>query len=324
MGIAFIQNRTQNLFYTGCIMKHRNLSITLFILIAAVVSPWFASAQNSLAQERMLSQLRGTWDAHTFYDRWTMIFETDHSMYFDKQHAQYALLPGTLRIKHDKDSVDYQYSVEGKNLTLTLPDGSQRTYKKSNPGDAEKLLQKKTFYAVDSLSPEGSITFDGDHSFTLYEIPIADSTASATPARYVNVTGMYRVENNSILLTFDDGSLDEALVKAMDQDNVPASIAFDSQLLETEKPVVAASSSQPNTVLSSTNNPIYDPQPYVGPVYVPVEPQPYPQMPTAGALTPAKSSGSANTTTPRPVGSTREGTAKTTERPADKPAPGHR
>ena len=171
-----------------------------------------------------LTLLRGKWQFHTYYDKWTLEFACDHKMLFDREPADYSLLPESLRVQGDDGSTGYLYSIDGKNLTLKLPDGSERTYAKTGPGDAEQKLRGAYNAVAGSSSALSSISFDGDHSVTV------EGTSSGEK---VTNNGIYRVEGDVIVLTYDDTTSYEGQIRSRDEDGVVQAVAFNNQQFRT-------------------------------------------------------------------------------------------
>ena len=238
----------------------KNLSAA--ILAAFLIFPLFttsASAQDSTLMNWDLSRLRGNWQFHTFDDKWTLNFESDHNLVFDRDDAQYVWTPGALRIRVDKDEEVYPYKITNDELALTLPDGSTRTYKKTDAGDAEQSVHARFTTLPDSSKFAWQVTFDGKGVFALH-----DSIG--------NDRGLYRVEGNMVILTFEDNSVDEAQVRFRDEDNKVSGILLDDRLYESKQHITSNQQQSSSPTSTYIPPPSYDP---TGPVlYLPSLPPP--------------------------------------------------
>ncbi|TLY32442.1 MAG: hypothetical protein E6K56_03225 [Ignavibacteria bacterium] len=252
-------------------------SLSLLLLVA-VAAPK-ASAQDSFLTDRTLSQLRGVWEYRTYRDKWTLVFESDHKMILDREPADYSLIPEAIRVQDGNGSTDYPYNFDGTDLTLTLPDGSTRTYRKSDAGEAEKLVHGTYYTTTNASLPRESLLFDGDHSF-VFDYPAAGDTGeySSTQdhrdrrASMSEIKGVYRVEGEMLVLAFDDSSTSESQIRNRDDDNSVADIVFQDQVFETIRPVVSAGSDQSTWASQPIPTPISDPYPpptCCGPILVP-------------------------------------------------------
>jgi hypothetical protein len=241
-----------------------SLSLLLLILTATLK----VNAQDAFLQDRTLSQLRGVWEYRTYRDKWTLVFESDHSMLLDREPADYTLVPGAIRVHDRNGSIDYPYNLDGNDLSLTLADGSNRTYRKTDAGEGEQTVHGTYFsLAISSVSRE-SFYFDGDHSFAFVYSSSGDS--SQNPAnedhgdrqRSVSETGgVYRVEGEKLILAFDDATISELRISGRDDDNSVADILFQDQVFETDRPVAPAAPEQPITAWSPIPLPIPVPGP---------------------------------------------------------------
>lgn len=270
-------------------MRYRNLKFLAMALLTTAVFGLKTDAQDAFSPELALTLLRGTWEAHTFYDKWTLVFDCDHNMFFDREPVPYTLLPGVIRIQKTSGESDYPYKLDGNSLTLTLKNGSERTYRRTDPGEAEQTAHGIFYLSGNVQSTNASISFDGDHSFVI------NDPSAANGAK--NYGGLYRVEGDVVVMIFDDSTSYDAKIRLHDEDGSIASITYDDQLFETEAPA------QTRTVSQS----------YAPDGYIPLPPPYFPPpaaptyLPTGGAR-PAASSGQKTEDKPRDFGSTRGNT----------------
>ena len=268
-------------------MRYRYLKFLAMALFATAVFSAKTDAQDVFSPELTLTQLRGTWETHTFYDKWTLVFYCDHNLLFDREQVLYTLLPGVIRIKGTSGESDYRYKLEGNRLTLTLDNGSERTYRRTDPGEVEQTARGVFYLSGNAQSTNASISFDGDHLFTIFN-PSAANEAKT-------ISGIYRVEGDVVILLFDDSTSDDANVRFHDDNGSIAGILYNNQLFETEMPAQSQPISESPTTIPGYNPP---PPPYFPPPAAPT------YLPTGAASPPANTEKKTDNH-PRDFGSTR-------------------
>jgi hypothetical protein len=294
-------------------MRCNEIRYLLLVLFLMVVLGSKACAQGTNSLDLNLSLLRGSWEVHTFYDKWTLVFDCDDKMLFDRGAADYSLMPGVIRVRDNDGTTDYPYKLEGNSLTLTLPDGSERKYRRTDPGSAEQSVHGNFVAPADSSMPEESISFDGDSWFVLNTFsPATVDKNQPTQERggghvsMFQVNGLYRVEGDVVVLTFGDSTSRETQIRSRDEDGSVAGIVLFDRLFTSEKPVAAMRS--PESSVEPAYTPDVSPDVYIVPVYVPQAP-PSPAvtpLPVGAALpSQAGDKGSKSNTPPRPFGTTR-------------------
>jgi len=92
-------------------MKRNVINITLFFTLFTFCSAG-KTAQVPHSSDWTLSMLRGLWEYHTFEDKWTLIFQSDHNLIINNNYAQYMLLDESIRVISGNDSTDYQFTLE--------------------------------------------------------------------------------------------------------------------------------------------------------------------------------------------------------------------
>ncbi len=275
------------------LMRYRYLKFLGLVLLTTAFFGARADAQDAFSPELTLTMLRGTWEAHTFYDKWTLVFDCDHNMFFDREPVPYTLLPGVIRIKKSSGESDYPYKLDGNSLTLTLKNGSERTYRRTDPGEAEQTAHGIFYLSGKVQSTNASISFDGDHSFVIND-PSASNGA-------MNYNGLYRVEGDVVVMIFDDSTSYDAKIGLHDEDGSIASITYDGQLFETAAPAQTRNVSQTYAPSMEPTGYIPPPPPYFPPPAAPMF------LPTGGAM-PAASSSQKAESKPREFGTTRGNT----------------
>jgi len=271
-------------------MRYRYLKFLAMALLTTAIFGVRTDAQDAFSPELTLTMLRGTWEAHTFYDKWTLVFDCDHNMFFDREPVPYTLLPGVIRIRKTTGDVDYPYGLDGNSLTMTLKNGSERTYQRTDPGEAEQTAHGIFYLSGNVQSTNASISFDGDHSFVISDPSAANGVKS--------ISGLYRVEGDVVVMIFDDSTSYDAKIRLHDEDGSIASITYDDQLFETEAPAQTRSVSESYVPMSDPAG--YNPLP---PLYFPPPAAPT-YLPT-GAASPPANSDKKTDNKPRDFGSTR-------------------
>jgi hypothetical protein len=275
-------------------MKRYVINITLFLALLGFCSTGKAATQAAHSSDWTLSMLRGSWEYHTFEDKWTLVFESDHNLVIDKNVARYTLLGESIRVISGNDTTDYQYALDGSKLTLRMPDGSERTYKKAGDGNAEQAVAGVLYATIDSTGRKARISFDGSHTFSL-----ADEIGDGI--------GMYRVEGSTIILALNDTTTYTTQIRSWNADGSLDELSFDGRLYASEKPVAAAVPVQTTIVYV----PYPDPDPLPGPPPGPTGPSnpviptppPAPQIPAASI--PTRSDNSSTSAPVRTFGSRR-------------------
>jgi hypothetical protein len=246
-------------------MRLTFIKSSILLLLFVLLPGARAGAQDSYSFDWELSQLRGSWEYHTFRDKWSLVFECDHKMLFDREPVDYTLIPGAIRVQDGSGSTDYPYRISAEGLTLTLPDGSDRTYRNTSPGEAEKGVFGTMYAPRNGSSPRDQVSFDGDHLFVYQSL----QSGNGSP---VESRGVYRVEADVVVLAFYDSTTLEAKVHYRDEDGSITSITLGDRLFANEDPVAAATSASPVQNTSAYSSP---PPDILVPVYVPEAPPAY-------------------------------------------------
>jgi len=291
-------------------MRYKKLGLSFTAMLAMFILCGRTSAQNPIPMDWDLSLLRGAWQYHTFDEKWTLSFDCDHKMLFDRDPADYTLTPGIIRVQGDDGLTDYPYKLEGDDLTLTLPDGSERTYRKTDAGTAEQTIRGDFYASGGSSSDRERISFDGDHVFAFHLLSSVNPGQSQSAQQGVNSNysmvegkGVYRIEGDGVVMTLDDSTIYEAQIRFRDEDGSVEGIIFDNSLFETDHPAASSSSTQVSAASSQPGVvPYYVPQP---PPYVISTPPVYAVPPPAPAAS-SKSHAEKSNSQPRVVGSKRE------------------
>ncbi len=230
-------------------LKPVSLHISLLVMLLTCMVVGSAPAQDVYGADRILTLLRGSWESKSFYDKWTLVFEDDRRMIFDQDEVTYTLGNGIIRVKNDDATTEYPYRLDADRLILKLPDGTERTYSREGPGDAEQLLTG-AFQTPGSLKAQGTFEFDGNNTFHL-----RTSRGEGT--------GNYRIVGNSVVLSWDDTTSEEAKIQTRDQEsNLITAITYhDASFLTTTPPqqsdeaIVPNYTTEPSQPAYSVQNP---------------------------------------------------------------------
>jgi hypothetical protein len=213
-------------------MKRHLIKITFLLTLLAIIFAGDTAAQTEHSSDWTLSMLRGSWNFHTFEEKWTLDFQSDHSIIIDRNDARYTLLPGSILVNTGNDFINYPYKLDGNKLTLRLPDGSERTYRKTGDGEAEQKVKGVLYAAIDSTDKKAHLSFDGKHTFGLTDEVSED-------------VGAYRVEGNAIILALNDTTTYTTQIQSWNGKGRLDEVAFDGRIYATEKPAAASIADTP-------------------------------------------------------------------------------
>ena len=276
---------------------HKTQVILAWLLIAMPIFREPLLSQNSV--DSLLSSLRGRWEYHTYYDRWTLQFMSDRQVFVNNKPAAYSLLGGILRLNDNGKETDYQFKLQNNLLSLTDPDGHAIAYKHRDDGEFEQSVDGKFYAQIDSLS-RASIRFQDGKTFMLGSMKSIDNDLSRT----VSTHGIYRVEGDLLCLVFSDGTVDTAEIRYRDPDESANGIIFHERLYDKEE-ILAESPAEPIHITP------YYPPPIPDPPMPPWPPQPYPLPPVYGPVAPTGTPTKPAVNNDRNFGSTREGITST-------------
>ncbi|MBI3194651.1 MAG: hypothetical protein HYZ34_09335 [Ignavibacteriae bacterium] len=266
-------------------MKHVLLSFTVvFSAILGIAST--SQSQTSFDEHRILSLLRGSWEYPTYEEVHTLTFLSDTKLELDRIPQSYSLQRNNFVISGEGETEFYAFEIQGNRLLVTYPDGMQAKFIRKEFGKNEKLLVG-AFYPSDDTSWFAScLQFYDDMKFTLTE-PTGNSAS-----KFSKRSGLFRQENNAIILAFDDNKFEQALVRFHSSDGLVDGILFggklfDRELPSTQEPLVDTiilvddypppPPPRPNPrppCLTCAPPPCPDPLPIAVPVYYPVNPSP--------------------------------------------------
>ncbi len=245
-----------------------------YLLFVTAVGLSFGQARSTIDLQKTDALLRGSWEFHTYRQRWTIEFETDHTLTIDRQTSKYQIFGDTIAIRSDEGITKYRYKLDNHRLSLTSSDGKTMTYRHKSRGETEELLDG-VFYAVpDSNLQDATISFGEADEISTVEL-IAGSSFDR---------GVYRVEGDAMLLSFDDGKTDTAQIFERSVNGIVTGFYFNDCLFEKrirEEYASAPLATEPACILYASP----PPPPPCPPTTHPI-PQPTATSPTAAPSTP--------------------------------------
>ena len=279
---------------------YKSLSI-FFLSFLCFVLP--AVGQQNYEMNKLLSSLRGKWEWHNYWNVQTFNFQSDSLVLYNRLPGVYSIQDNKLTILTEKDSVVLPFTFKGNQLLVTSTKGKVLPFTKQDNGFAELYLVNTFFSGQDTTGNGPEFIFQENGSFVYYPAaPPIDSgkNTSSGSAASNGKTGVYRVDQNNIHLTLDDGTLEGALIRNRGEDDMVDEIVYNNQNFFRPLPQTPIDTSYvPRPPVPGGGYPYSDP-----PVLL-VMPQTggYYSGGSSGGST--QSNGSANTEKRRTVGSTR-------------------
>jgi hypothetical protein len=236
----------------------------LFLILLSAGS---LKAQNS-SIDWNLSLLRGSWQYHTYDYKWKLMFESDNTLVYDGEGMSYELTPGGMLVWNGEVEEEWKYILSLSKLQITFPSGDEFVFSRDGVGEPEKHVYGKFYTENDSSSGIESnwsnewISFDGSRRFSVRIRVLIDSAVQITEA-----SGFYRLNDGTIILAYDDGTVGEASICHFDVDDAAVAVLFDGKVYWKEflpggRPIVLTT---------------YEPIPYPAPPPPPPpEPRPLP------------------------------------------------
>jgi hypothetical protein len=185
--------------------------------------------------DRTLSLLRGSWQHHTYRQKWVLEFDSDTKMNIDFEAATYTIDSEEIRIELPDQNLSLRYTLGGDHLSITYPDGTWALFERENEGVQEERLDGPYFSASES-TPGPFLTFNGGRYFSYRdwqsgqaEGDSEDPGAGERRSGVFTPDGVYRVEGEFIILAFYDGEVSEASVRRRDPDGNIVEIVFDGR-----------------------------------------------------------------------------------------------
>ncbi|MBI4546710.1 MAG: hypothetical protein HY707_01920 [Ignavibacteriae bacterium] len=189
-------------------------------------------SQDVFSIDRELSLLRGPWEFHTYYDKWELVFQSDIKLIVDREQVTYQLSPGRIHINDTELETPYLYTLKNDKLTLTSPDGKQITYHRDDPGENEQRFDGQ--YTFSDSTVQYTIWFSEGREFS--DLSGRHEDVANNTQRLISAHGLYRVEGDVLILTFDDGTTHEAKIGERDQDGMVLNLIYHEKLFQKESP----------------------------------------------------------------------------------------
>lgn len=198
----------------------------------------------SAGQGQQSSTLSGRWIFQSQQGQLILEFLTPTQLSFNGETTQYQLKQGAIQAMGDNGWIDYPYTINQNILTITFPDGTKIPFNRasSSPmsqqgnyqqgvdrqpaagGSVWQLKGTLCSWSGSSDSYSGysrtqKIAFDGQGNFQYGSEASFSSGSGIAYSGNPNVqTGTYKIGQNTVTLTFSDGSVFEVSIN-MRQDN---------------------------------------------------------------------------------------------------------
>ncbi|HTK82348.1 MAG TPA: hypothetical protein VL633_08670 [Bacteroidota bacterium] len=203
----------------------RTLRILVFAcLLASGAGQVFAQPLES--PDLKLSLLRGSWETHTYREKFRIAFLDDKRMVYDREPGEYRIDAMMLRIRTDNRDYQYEYALQNNKLVLSDVYGDKFELRHERNGIYEDKCVGEYFSEIDSSGCEEHLSLKDDDTFVLEsQCPDPDSTKRGI-VDIDRSEGVYRLENSLILLTFADGTVDQAIPRFRGEDGEIGFLSF--------------------------------------------------------------------------------------------------
>jgi hypothetical protein len=198
--------------------------------------------------------LIGAWQCTGNFGSAELVFESQHKLVFDSEEAIYQVVPGAIRVQDEEGPVDYMYTLKGRNLSVTLPDGTTMQCVKGNGGISKhggesneptgtsagkgsnwQLRGMLCSWSGSSSSSSGysrttRVAFDGQGGFRYGSESSFSSGAGQAYGLGGGNHGTYRVSGNKVYLTFSDGGSGVAQVHMKQNSGMITELMYEGTL----------------------------------------------------------------------------------------------
>lgn len=264
--------------------SYRTSILSIFLLIGSVIGT--VDAQESQTVDHELSVLRGTWETHSYRDKFTFTFLSDKKMVYDRRDAEYNVYPLKMRIHSETGDLVYTYNVQNEKLVLTDAFGREMSLNRERFGLYEHDCVGEYFFRYDTSGCEELLIMNDNGAFTYSKqckVMESDSGANNANDKIVDIyrqNGVYRVEDTFVVLAFDDGRVRQAIVRFRDRDDNVTGIVFNGKIFEKEFVDKFFTYEPTDGYFPPLSPPGYpEPRPPPPPPHPPPLPPPYPDPP---------------------------------------------
>ncbi len=227
-----------------------------------------AISQTTFEEHRTLSLLRGTWECPTYDEVYRLVFMSDSKLEVNGIQHSYSLQQNNLHVSNDEETEFLAFEIRSSQLLITYPEGNQRKFTKKKFGPGEQQLVG-AFYPSDDTSWFAScLQFFDDMKFTLTE-PSTGTTKNPS-ITFSKRNGFFRVEENEIVLAYDDGNIAKALIRFRTSDGMIDGLIFKSRLFDRE--LLFANEPHKDSIIYPSPGPNPHPPCLSCPAYPPPEP----------------------------------------------------
>lgn len=171
----------------------------------------------------ILALLRGSWEFHTYEERFTLEFLSDDELVMNRRNGTYSIAGDKIFIVVDGEELNGHIDVNPDRLILQLENGIPVTYKRDEFGTIENRLNN-VFYMDQNNHSSGLLSFQQRQRFTF----------QAGYAPCIIRPGVFRIAEEEIKLVFDDGEVSTAMMRYSTQEGIVEGIEYRDTLYEPE------------------------------------------------------------------------------------------
>lgn len=220
-------------------------------MVLTISYPVTASGKQDRASA---GSLIGAWQCTSGVGNASLVFESQRRLVFDGEAATYEVVPGAIRVMDEDGPVDYPYTLAGRRLSVTFPDGMRmqcvkaggsKSHDSGESDDAAggaagrgtnwQLRGLLCSWGGSSSSSSGysrttRVSFDGQGGFSYGSESSFSSGAGIAYGSGGGDRGTYRVSGNKVYLTFSDGSTGVANVHMKQNNGMITELMYEGTL----------------------------------------------------------------------------------------------